>query len=202
MTTASSLSANNDAVARLRRAISASVFLSEEKKKSFLQHLDALHVEYVKQTEENSCAQNKEIARIIEGVGMKAPSPVVEFFALTPDFVSVVSSFVDELTTEVARAGNVEFLGEVSKAFREAFLLTQGENVLKMTIAQAFETLSQKGEFDPETVSSLEEALPGLRVLSADEDLDEDESGDLAELIAVGRVQIQEQVDVILARRF
>lgn len=191
-------SSHLDAVARLRRAIVASVFLSEEKRKAFLERLDVLSAEYVRQAEESFHAQQKEIALCVARAGERPPSPVVEFFAQTPNFVSSVSAFVDALTAEVAHTGQVEFLTEVSVAFRESFLRTRPDGALKMTVAQACETLLPKGTFDPATVSSLEEALPGLRTLGADEDLDEDEREDLAELIAAGRVQIQEQVDAIL----
>lgn len=206
MTLSSSpLSPNIEASERLRRALVTSVSLDERTRHVMEGRLDTVQREYSTKSEQNLAEQGQAISVSLQEVTKEPPSDSLKVLASVrgKDSTSLgvseeVGAFVNELTTILAQTGDVEMLGDVSRAFRESFAQTARKDALKVTVAQAFETLAQHGALDVAEVSSLEEALPGLRVLSEDEGLYEDESEDLAELIAAGRMQIQDGVDTVL----
>lgn len=202
----STIAPNIDALERLRRAVATSTSLDERTRHVLEARLTVLRQEYSTKSEQNRAQQKQEVSAFLNKATEEPPSDSVMLLASVRGKDSTAlgvseetGTFVNELTATLAQTGNVEMLGDVSRAFRESFAQTVRKDAFKVTVAQAFETLAQHGALDAAEVSSLEEALPGLRAFSEDNDLDEDESEDLAELIAAGRMQIQDGVDTVLA---
>ncbi len=212
-----SLRANREAAQRTDRAIATSAYLTDAQKVEMRARVADLETRYSERTRENVAKHSTELANVLENAvqnrvtGWGAAKETANSALRAMAFVDVpvgavrgvtygVMAFRERFETAATRNPDASFVAKTASVFRDTWNETWGK-LTKQTnnfrervtnVGDAMATIATAVGMASVTVGALEEALPGLRLASADV------SSGIANLIAEGRQRLQEMVDKVL----
>ncbi len=214
-----SLRANAEAAQRTDRAIATSAYLTDAQKVEMRARVAELQVKYTERTRENVAARSKELANVLEnavqnrvtgwGAAKETANTALRVMAFADVPVGAVRgvtygvmAFRDRFEQAATKNPEASFVGKVANVFRDTWAETWGK-LTKQTnnfrervtnVGDAMSTIATAVGMAAVTIGSLEEALPGLRMVAGGDA----ESEGVASLIAEGREKLQAMIDKVL----